>query len=84
MSTHQDDNLLHEIAKQRVGFKLHIVIALGVNILMWAIYHLTWTGYPWPLWTLAASLISLGIHWLVVFSSFLSVDKEYKKLKSNL
>ncbi len=77
----QDDEALREKAKQRVGLKLHLTIALGVNVLMWVIYLLTWPGYPWPLWVMAGSILGLAIHWLAVFSSFLSVEREYQKLK---
>ena len=77
----QYDMSLREHAKKRVGFKLHILIALGGNVLMWVIYYLTWTGYPWPLWFLAGSLLSLLIHWLAVFSGIFSTEKEYERLR---
>lgn len=79
--TDRENESLVRIARQRVGFKLHILIALGGNLLMWMIYYVTWTGYPWPAWFLVGSAISVAIHWMVIYSSLLSVDKEYKKLK---
>ena len=75
------DAELKDRAKKRVGFKLHVAIAAGGNALMWIIYYLTWTGYPWPIWFLIGSLISLVIHWLVVFSGVFSTDKEYERLR---
>jgi hypothetical protein len=81
MPTNQTDEVLREKAKQRVGLKLHFTIALGVNALMWVIYTLTRGSYPWPLWVMAGSILGLTIHWLAVSSSFLSVEKEYQKLK---
>jgi len=77
----QNDTTLRDRAKKRVGFKLHIVIALGGNAVMWLIYYLTWTGYPWPLWFLAGSLVSLFIHWLAIFSGIFSTEKEYERLR---
>lgn len=81
MDTSASNDELLVRAKKRVGFKLHLAITLGGNALMWAIYYITWTGYPWPLWFLLASLISLAIHWLVVFSGVFSTQKEYERLR---
>jgi hypothetical protein len=81
MTNSPDTEALREKAKQRVGLKLHLTIALGVNALMWVIYFSTGGGYVWPLWVLAGSVLGFTIHWLAVYSRFLSVEKEYQKLK---
>lgn len=79
--TEQIDANLKLRAQRRVGLKLHIAIAVAGNVWMWLIYFLTWTGYPWPLWFMAASLLSIFIHWLAVFSGVFSSQKEYERLR---
>lgn len=69
-------------AEARVAFKIHLLVYVALNAFLWIVYALTWTGYPWPLWTMLALTIGLGVHYYVAYRSggFLSVENEMNKL----
>lgn len=76
---------LWELAKQRAGFKWHLVSYILVNSFLVALWFISDTDYFWPIWTILGWGIGLLMNYLAVYHSnnFFSVEKEYKKLKEN-
>lgn len=79
------DKELWEMAKQRAGFKWHLVSYLLVNTFLIAIWYFGQANYFWPKWTLIGWGIGLLMNYLGVYHSnnLFSVEKEYHKLKNS-
>lgn len=80
------DTQLHEIARKRVEFRVHLVVYCVINAVLWIIWFVTGGGYVWPVWPMAGWGIGVVFHYLFEYrpSRFLSEEEEYKKLKKQM
>jgi 2TM domain len=80
------DNQLHELARKRVDFRVHLVVYCVTNAALWIIWFVTGRGYVWPVWPMAAWGIGVVFHYIFDYrsSGFLSEEDEYKKLKKEI
>ena len=80
------DNQLHEQARKRVGFKIHLFVYCVVNAALWIIWSVTGKGYLWPIWPMVIWGIGLLFNYMFDYRSprFLSEEEEYKKLKKEI
>ena len=81
-----NDNQLHELAKKRVEFRVHLVVYAVVNVMLWAIWYMTGQGYIWPIWPTLGWGIGLIFHYLFEYrsSGVFSEEEEYNKLKKQM
>lgn len=49
------------------GFRIHLLVFLLVTPIIWLVWYLTDTTYPWPLWSTPAWAIGVLFHYLGVF-----------------
>jgi len=49
------------------GFRIHFFVFLLVSPIVWIIWYLTDTSYPWPLWNTGGWAIGVLFHYLGVF-----------------
>ena len=80
------DTQLHELARKRVEFRVHLVVYLVTNTALWIIWFVTSRGYVWPVWPMAGWGIGVVFHYLFEYHSsrFLSEEEEYEKLKRKM
>jgi hypothetical protein len=54
----------------RTGFRIHLTVYVGVQILLFAIWGLIWAlggdGYPWPIFPLLGWGVGLAAHYAAV------------------
>ncbi|MCX7697244.1 MAG: 2TM domain-containing protein [Bacteroidales bacterium] len=79
-----EEDLL-KIARKRVGFKVHLIIYILGNLLLWVLYFLFFFlfdfTFPWAIFPTLIWSIALGFHYFVVFKwNEKWVEKEYQKL----
>lgn len=79
-----DDNLL-KYAQKRVGFKVHLIIFILGNLLLWVLYFLFYYlfnfTFPWAIFPTLIWTIALAFHYFVVFKwNEKWVESEYQKL----
>ncbi len=87
MAKDQETQLRRQ-AQMRVIFKTHALVYLTIVTFLWIVFYLTSMtnderDYVWPVWpTLGWGLVVL-LHGLIAYgkSDFLSVDREYERLK---
>jgi hypothetical protein len=79
-----NDKQLHELAHKRVEFRIHLVVFLVINSMLWVIWLLTGQGYIWPIWPLAGWGIGLIFHYLFDYhpAQIFSEEDEYEKMKN--
>ncbi|HXS54497.1 MAG TPA: 2TM domain-containing protein [Hanamia sp.] len=79
-----------EQAKRRIGFRIHFAVYLGVIILNWVSWAITFHNYDnnkwiliWPVYGTLGWGFGILIHYLTVFHTdkLFSVDKEVERLK---
>jgi len=79
-----------EQAKRRIGFRIHFAVYLGVIILNWVSWAITFNNYPnikwiliWPMYPTLGWGIGIIIHYVTIFHSdkLFSVDKEVERIK---
>lgn len=51
----------------KLGFKIHFLVFLLVSPIIFIIWYLTDTTYPWPLWSTSAWAVGILFHYLGVF-----------------
>lgn len=51
----------------KLGFKIHALVFLLVTPVIFIIWYLTDTTYPWPLWSTSSWAIGVLFHYLGVF-----------------
>ncbi|WPO78885.1 2TM domain-containing protein [Flavobacterium sp. KACC 22761] len=51
----------------KLGFKIHLLAFLLATPIVFIIWYLTDTTYPWPLWSTASWAIGIIFHYLGVF-----------------
>jgi hypothetical protein len=51
----------------KLGFQIHLLVFLLATPVIWIVWYLTDTTYPWPLWSTPAWAIGLLFHYLGVF-----------------
>ncbi|WP_051951300.1 2TM domain-containing protein [Flavobacterium sp. ASV13] len=51
----------------KLGFKIHFLVFLLVSPIIFIIWYLTDTTYPWPLWSTSAWAVGVLFHYLGVF-----------------
>ena len=80
------DAQLHEQARKRVDFRIHLVVYLVTNAALWTIWFLTGRGYMWPVWPMVGWGIGVIFHYMFDYgpSRFLSEEEEYRKLKKQI
>lgn len=81
-----------EIAKQRIGFKIHLLTYIVVNIIVWLTWITNVKNYDahvwiiiWPLWTTVAwGIGGVIVHYMSVYhkDKFISANKEAERLKN--
>lgn len=49
------------------GFRIHLVVFLLATPVIWLVWYLTDTTYPWPLWSTLAWAIGIVFHYFGVF-----------------
>lgn len=54
----------HNLVK---GFRIHLLVFVLIIPIIWTIWFLTDTTYPWPAWQTTAWAIGLLFHYLGVF-----------------
>lgn len=59
----------------RLGFQIHLLVFVVSTPIIWAIWYITDTTYPWPLWSTPAWAIGLFFHYQ---GAFVFKRKEYK------
>jgi hypothetical protein len=83
------DPQLWEMAQRRVGFRVHLITYIVMNIFFWVLWFINGNGgkeyhgpFPWPVWAMGGWGIGLLFHFLgvYVFSKQNLVEKEYEKL----
>ena len=59
----------HKVAQinPRKGFRVHLLVFLLVTPIIWIIWYLTDTTYPWPIWQTIGWGVGLLFHYLGVF-----------------
>ncbi|MFT3796021.1 2TM domain-containing protein [Flavobacterium sp.] len=50
-----------------LGFRIHLVAFLIATPVIWLVWYLTDTTYPWPLWSTPAWALGVLFHYLGVF-----------------
>jgi hypothetical protein len=62
-------NLNAETAQKnaRLGFRIHLLAFIILTPIMWFVWYLTDTTYPWPLWATPAWALGIVFHYLGVF-----------------
>lgn len=58
-----------------LGFRIHLLVFLLATPVIWIVWYLTDTTYPWPLWATPAWAVGVIFHYLGVF---VFKKKEYK------
>lgn len=78
------DKQLHELARKRVDFRRHLIVYCVINGVLWLLWYVTGSQYPWPVWPMAGWGIGLIFHYMFEYrpSSLLSEEEEYEKLKN--
>lgn len=51
----------------RKGFRIHLIVFILVTPVIWLVWYLTNTSYPWPLWSTPAWAVGLLFHYLGVY-----------------
>lgn len=51
----------------KLGFRIHLLAFVVLVPVIWLVWYLTDTTYPWPLWTTPAWAIGIIFHYLGVF-----------------
>lgn len=49
------------------GFRIHLLVFVLAVPAIWLVWHLTSTGYPWPVWSTPAWAIGILFHYLGVY-----------------
>ena len=80
------DTQLHELARKRVSFRVHLIVYFVTNAAIWIIWFVTGRGYVWPVWPMVGWGIGVVFHYMFDYrtSRFLSEEEEYKKLKEEM
>ena len=69
----------------KVGFYVHLIVYIVVNILLVGIWWFTGGGFPWFIFPLFGWGIAIVIHFIGTFKglkySDKMIEKEYEKLK---
>lgn len=62
-------NLNAETAQKnaKLGFRIHLLAFIVFTPIIWLVWYLTDTTYPWPLWSTPAWAVGLLFHYLGVF-----------------
>lgn len=50
-----------------LGFKIHLLAFLVLTPVIWLVWYLTDTTYPWPLWSTPGWALGVLFHYLGVF-----------------
>lgn len=50
-----------------LGFRIHLLVFLLATPVIWLVWYLTDTTYPWPLWSTPAWALGVLFHYLGVF-----------------
>lgn len=49
------------------GFRIHLLVFLLVTPVIWIVWYLTNSSYPWPLWSTLGWAIGVIFHYLGVY-----------------
>ncbi|MET0636916.1 MAG: 2TM domain-containing protein [Chitinophagaceae bacterium] len=49
------------------GFRIHLLVFVLTNLVIWIVWYFTDRTYPWPLWSTPAWALGLLIHYLCVY-----------------
>ncbi|MXV50414.1 hypothetical protein GS399_05465 [Pedobacter sp. HMF7647] len=49
------------------GFRIHLLVFVIVTPIIWLVWYLTGSAYPWPLWSTPAWAIGIVFHYLGVY-----------------
>ena len=71
MSTEMSEEEIYRLARKRVeekkGFRIHLAVYIGVNILLVIIWAVTGAGFPWFVFPLGGWGIGILFHFLGVY-----------------
>ena len=71
MSTEMSEEEIYRLARKRVeekkGFRIHLAVYIGVNILLVIIWAATGAGFPWFVFPLGGWGIGILFHFLGVY-----------------
>ena len=71
MSTEMSEEEIYRLARKRVeekkGFRIHLAVYIGVNILLVIIWTATGAGFPWFVFPLGGWGIGILFHFLGVY-----------------
>jgi hypothetical protein len=59
------DTQLHELARKRVSFRVHLIVYFVTNAAFWIIWFVTGRGYVWPVWPMVGWGIGVVFHYSV-------------------
>lgn len=51
----------------KLGFRIHLLAFIVLTPIIWLVWYLTDTTYPWPLWTTPGWAVGVLFHYLGVF-----------------
>lgn len=51
----------------KLGFRIHLLVFLLTTPILFLVWYLTSTTYPWPLWSTPAWALGVIFHYLGVF-----------------
>lgn len=82
--TEKDPKIL-EVAVSRTRFKIHVSVFIIVTLFLWIVWlflgFLNGYAHPWPIYPMAAWLLAIIFHYLLVFKwKNKWVEAEYEKL----
>jgi hypothetical protein len=83
---HLTDHQLHELARKRVEFRIHLLVYCVVIGFLWVIWYVTGASYKWPIWPMAGWGIGLLFHYLFEYrpNKMISEEEEYQRLKKQV
>ena len=83
-----------EIARQRIGFKIHLLVYILVNIIVWLTWLTNVRNFDAPMWiiiwllwtTVAWGVGGIPIHDVAVYhkDKFISANREAERLKKRM
>ena len=85
------DDEIREMAKARVGFRIHATVYVLVNVFLVALWWFTGTGGGlgggdaefWPIWPILGWGLGLAFHgWAAYGRKLDAVDREEEKLRA--
>ena len=85
MSTGMSEEEIYRKAKERVeekkGFRIHLAVYIGVNILLVIIWAATGAGFPWFVFPLGGWGIGILFHFLGVYVFSRQTERDRREIE---